>query len=545
MTFDQRSGRAIVRRGRRWLLSLLVAAVASTTLVLSGCASSTALVGSSDDTLIYGTGSIPRVLNPAVQSGLATAAPGAQLFASPIRLSASLEPEPYLAKSWEESQDGKHMTLHLVEDAEFHDGQPITSEDVAFSLKVVKNEHPFGANLFGPVTSVDTPDEHTVVINMSRRHPALITAMSPPFLPVIPKHIYGTDETVADHPQNSQNVVGSGPYKLRSHLEGKRIVFDKVDDFFMSNDQAPNQLIFEIVSDENTLALAAEKGEIDMMTTVTPSILDRLRKADGLNVPDSGYEGLGSLTWLGFNVKNEHVSDKKVRQAIAYAIDKDYLINELHRGQLESATSPITGNSPYFADDLPTYERDIDKAKDLLDEAGYRADAQGNRFEIQLDYDPLSAEMSTAPAETIKANLKEVGIDVRIRSSADEPTWGSRVANFDYDMTLDNVWNWGDPVVGVERTYLCDNIKKGVLWANMSQYCNEEVDDLFKQAASAPDEKTRKALYSDVQKILTDELPIFPLENLQYRNIYSDKVKNPPNGPFGIMSPLLDTAVEG
>lgn len=527
------------------LLTPIISITAALGLVLSGCAAPSALVGTSEDTLIFGTGSVPRVLNPAVQSGLATATPGAQLFASPIRLNEHLEPEPYLATSWDETKDGKKVTLHLVENAKFHDGQPITSEDVAFSLEVVKKEHPFGANLFGPVTSVDTPDDHTVVINMSRRHPALMTAMSPPFLPVIPKHVYGTDDTVADHPQNSQNVIGSGPYRLRSNLEGKRIVLDKVDDFFMDNENAPQQLLIEIISDENTLALATEKGEIDMMLSNTPSILSRMQNVDGVTVADRGYEGLGALTWLGFNVKREDVSDKRVRQAIAFAIDRDYLVNKLHRGQIEAATSPIANGSPYFDDELPRYDRDLNKAAGLLDDAGYPADEQGNRFSIQLDYDPLSAEMSSSIAETIKANLKDVGITVQIRSSADEPTWGNRVANYDYDMTLDNVWNWGDPAVGVERTYLCDNIKKGVLWANMSQYCNEDVDRLFKKAAAAPDEKTRVSDYAQVQKILTDELPVLPLENQQYRNIYSDSVKKAPNGPFGIMSPMLDTSMEG
>lgn len=533
------------RRVKTHVLSVFVAVAAVLGLTLSGCAAPSALVGSDDDTFIFGTGSVPRVLNPAVQSGLATASPGAQLFASPIRLNDDLEPEPYLAKSWKESADGKTMTLHLVDNAKFHDGQPIRSEDVAFSLEVVKKEHPFGANLFGPVTSVDTPDEHTVVINMSRRHPALMTAMSPPFLPVIPKHVYGTDDTVADHPQNAQNVVGSGPYRLRSNLEGKRIVLDKFDDYFLPNDKTPKKVLFEIISDENTLALATEKGEIDMMASNTPSILSRMKAVEGVTVADKGYEGLGALTWLGFNVKSENVSDKRVRQAIAYAIDRDYLLNKLHRGQMETATSPIANGSPYFDDALPSYDRDLKKAASLLDDAGYKVDDQGNRFTVQLDYDPGSAEMSSSIAETIKANLKDIGITVRIRSSADEPTWGNRVANYDYDMTLDNVWNWGDPAVGVERTYLCDNIKKGVLWANMSQYCNENVDRLFKKAAAAPDEKTRKSDYAKVQQILTDELPVLPLENQQYRNIYSDSVKNAPNGPFGIMSPLLNTSIEG
>lgn len=532
------------RSSVRWITPAVVIA-AALTVTVSGCAAPSALVGTTDDTFIFGTRSAPRVLNPAVQSGLATATPGTQLFASPIRLNDKLEPEPYLAKSWQESADGKTMTLHLVENAKFHDGQPITSEDMAFSLGVVKREHPFGANLFGPVTKVETPDDHTVVIKMSRRHPALMTAMSPPFLPVIPKHVYGSDDTVADHPQNSHDVVGSGPYRLASNIEGKRIVLDKVDNFFLPNDDAPKQVLFEIIGDENTLALATEKGEVDMMVTNTPSVLSRLGKVDDITVADKGYEGIGSISWLGFNVKSENVTDKRVRQAIAYAIDRDYLTNKLHRGQFEPATSPIASGSPYFDESMPHYDRDLDKAADLLDDAGYPIGEDGTRFTIQLDYLPGSAEMASSVAETIKANLKEVGIIVRIRSSADEPTWGSRVSNYDYDMTLDNVWNWGDPAVGVERTYLCSNIKKGVLWANMSQYCNKDVDRLFKKAAAAPDEKTRKDDYSKVQKILTDELPVLPLENQTYRNIYSNAVKNPPNGPFGIMSPLLDTSIEG
>lgn len=551
MTFTRRTTQTSTHAARRrrsassHLLRPVVASLAALTLVLGGCAAPSALVGSSDDTLIYGTGEVPRVLNPAVQSGLATATSGAQLFASPVLLTDSLEPKPYLASSWEESKDGKKVTLHLVETAKFHDGVPITSEDVAFSLNVVKREHPFGANLFGPVTSVDTPDEHTVVINLSRRHPALMTAMSPPFLPVIPKHIYDTDETVADHPQNSQKIVGSGPYRLRHHSEGKRIVLDKVDDFFMNNDEAAKTVIIEIISDENTLSLALEKGEIDMMTTNTPSVTQRLGQASDVTVADKGYEGIGSLGWLGFNVKSKYLSDKKVRQAIAYSIDRNYIINDLHRGTFTAAASPIASGSPYYDDDLPKYERDLEKAGNLLDSAGYPALEEGTRFDLQLDYAPSSNEMSTSVAETIKANLKEVGINVSIRSSADAPTWGNRVANYDYDMTLDNVWNWGDPVVGVERTYLCDNIKKGVLWANMSQYCNPKVDKLFKNAASAPNERTRKEDYFDVQEILTDELPILPLESQQFRNVYSDSVVDPPNGPFGIMSPLLNTSMEG
>jgi len=130
-----------------------------------------------------------RHLNPAVQSGVATAVPGTQIFASPLRFDANWRPQPYLAKSWEMAADGRSLTLKLVEGATFHDGKPITSEDVAFSVMTVKKYHPF-QQMFAPVSSVETPDAHTVVIRLSRPHPALLLAMSPALCPILPKHVF-------------------------------------------------------------------------------------------------------------------------------------------------------------------------------------------------------------------------------------------------------------------------------------------------------------------------------------------------------------------
>ncbi|MCB1512833.1 MAG: ABC transporter substrate-binding protein, partial [Hyphomicrobiaceae bacterium] len=164
-------------------------------------------------TLVTVIASTPRVLNPAVQSGVATGFPGAQLFASPLRYDDSWTPQPYLAKSWEVSDDGLKVTLHLVENATFHDGHPITSEDVAFSVDIIKQYHPF-KSMFAPVTSVDTPDPHTAVINLSKPHPALMLAMSGQLMSIIPKHIYGDGQDPKNHPRNNVDVVGSGPFKL-------------------------------------------------------------------------------------------------------------------------------------------------------------------------------------------------------------------------------------------------------------------------------------------------------------------------------------------
>lgn len=123
--------------------------------------------------LVIISGENPRHLNPAVQSGVATAVPGTQIFASPLRVDADWNFHPYLAESWEWSDDGLALTLHLVENARFHDGVPITSADVAFSIMTIKANHPF-QTMFGPVEAVDTPDAHTAVIRLSQPHPALL-----------------------------------------------------------------------------------------------------------------------------------------------------------------------------------------------------------------------------------------------------------------------------------------------------------------------------------------------------------------------------------
>ncbi|KAG1249003.1 hypothetical protein G6F68_013562 [Rhizopus microsporus] len=130
-------------------------------------------------TLVVGSTQVPRHLNGAVQSGTATALPSAQLFASPLRYDADWKPQPYLAESWELAPDGKSLTLHLRKDAVFHDGKPITSADVAFSVMAVKNNHPF-QTMFAPVQAVETPDPYTAVLRMSQPHPAILLALRIP-----------------------------------------------------------------------------------------------------------------------------------------------------------------------------------------------------------------------------------------------------------------------------------------------------------------------------------------------------------------------------
>ena len=181
-------------------------------------------------TLIATLNSNVRNLNSAVQSGTVTGFLGAQLFASPLRYDENWTPQPYLAESWNISEDGLTVTLNLVKNATFHDGHPITSSDVAFSVKVIQENHPF-KSMFAPVASVDTPDEHTAVLNLSQPHPALMLAMSGQLMSIIPEHIYGDGQNPKTHSRNNKDVVGSGPFKLVEFKNGEHVIVERYDDF--------------------------------------------------------------------------------------------------------------------------------------------------------------------------------------------------------------------------------------------------------------------------------------------------------------------------
>jgi len=197
-------------------------------------------------TLIVGSTQVPRHLNGAVQSGIATAMPSTQLFASPLRFDDQWKPQPYLAESWKLAEDGKSLTLNLRRNAVFHDGKPITSADVAFSIMAIKANHPF-QTMLGPVEKVDTPDPYTAIIRMNAPHPAILLAMSPALAPILPRHIYGDGADLKTHARNSADVVGSGPFKLTEFRAGQRIVMERFDKFFLPGRPYLDKLVFNIV----------------------------------------------------------------------------------------------------------------------------------------------------------------------------------------------------------------------------------------------------------------------------------------------------------
>ena len=492
--------------------------------------------------LVIGSTQTPRHLNSAVQSGIATMMPAAQLFASPIRMDKNWKPQPYLAESWALSADNRSVTLVLRKDAVFHDGRPVTAEDVKFSIETIRDNHPF-KTMYGPVNAVTISNPQTAVIRLSEPHPAVLLAMSTSLTPIIPKHIFGDGTDVKIHPRNA-NPVGSGPFRLVEFKPGEHIVMERFDRFFLKDQPRLERVIVRLFKDSSSLLLAFERGEVDVHQGVTdPRELARARKTPGVTVVKGAAPAIGPIIWLAFNTKSPKLADQRVRQAINFAVDKKFILDTILGGINGRATGPLAGASPYYTGDVEKYELNLARATKLLDDAGLKPGANGVRLTLDVDAIPGNADFKTIQ-EYLKPSLAKVGIEVNIRQSPDFPTWARRVSSLQFEMTLDSVWNWGDPVIGVHRTWLSSNIKPGVIWSNTQSYANPKVDEWLAAAGQEMNLAKRKELYRQVQKTVVDDCPVAFLYEQTFYEAYSAKVANAPAGIWGQIDGITDTTVK-
>ena len=338
---------------------------------------------------------------------------------------------------------------------------------MAFSVRTIQENHPF-KTMFAPVTDIETPDEHTVILRLSQPHPALLLAMSSQLMAIIPEHIYGDGQDIASHPRNTVDVVGSGPFKFVEFAADQHVILERFDDFFIDDRPYLDRIVFRIIQDASARTIGLENGELHLSTFEnTVRNIKRMQENADLVVTDDGYAAIGALDWLAFNTGSDGpLSNVKVRQAIAYAIDRDFILNAIMLGLSQEARTGIHPGSPLYDGDVEGYALDLDRSNALLDEAGFPRDANGTRFSLTIDY----GNPTTKPqAEFTKASLAKVGIDVTVNSLVDFPTWAEKISNHNFDMTWDTVFNWGDPVIGVHRTYDSHNIKTGVIWSNTQQ----------------------------------------------------------------------------
>ena len=472
-----------------------------------------------------------RHLNGTVQSGYATAVPGTQVNASPLLLDTNYDPQPYLAESWEISDDGLTVTLNLRDNAVFHDGEAITSEDVAFSILTSQANHPFKP-MFAPVESVDSSDPLKAVITLSEPHPAILTAMSPGLLPIIPQHIFDDGQDIQTHPRNGgDDFVGSGPFQVVEYDAAELIRLEKFDDFFIEGRPYLDEIIIDIVPDPNTLILGVENGDYDMASLPAANV-EQYRNDERFVVEAKGHEAIGQIDWLFLNTRSEVLSTPQARQAIALAIDQQGWRDIVELGTSSPNITGIQNASPFYNAGATSYDnRDVEGAMALLAEVGLEGG-----FELDM---PATPGKMLQTSEYVKQNLEDIGVTVNIRQLPDFPTWAAEVAGGTYDLTWTQVWNWGDPVIGVHRSYNCDNRidPPGVIWSNNSWYCNDEVDALLETAGSTFDNDERQAAYFEASELINQDVPVVYLGKPDWYQIRTPRVQNPPTGVWGFMSP--------
>ena len=526
------TGAHAVPRLRGPRVAAAVAAVAVVASLVAWPAAAAAQTRGGTLKLIYAE---PPHLNTAITSGTPAGVPGTQIFASLIQQDERFQPRPYLAERWTISPDGRTYTFHLVKGATFHDGKPITAEDVKFSLELIKANHPFGVAMHRALESVETPSPSTVVVRLAHSYPAFLSTLSPLLGPILPRHVYGSGE-IKSHPANLK-PVGSGPFRFGEWQRGRYLILERYDGFFRPGRPYLDRVILEFVPDPAARVAALETGATHLVPYNYAGLSDarRLGALPHLALITKGYEAVGSLTWIELNLRKKELADGRVRQALAHAVDRQLVATDIFLGFGRAADGPIVAASPFFNPRIRRYEHSLEKAGRLLDEAGYRKGADGTRFRLTLDWLPGTAEFRNL-AEYVREQGKKIGVDFALRASPDFPTWAGRMASWEYDLSLDIVFNYPDPVIGVERTYISRNIQKAV-WTNTMGYANPKVDELFAQAERETSPERRKALYGQIQEVLTAELPLIWLHESGFVTLAHRDLDGLPADVWGVLNP--------
>ena len=450
-----------------------------------------------------------------------------------------LNPVPGLAKSWSVSADGKTVTFKLEEGVRFHDGQPFTSADVQYSImEVLKKVHPRGPTSFQEVEAVDTPDAHTAVFRLTRPAPYMLKALSAYESPMLPKHLFaGTDLQNSPY---ANKPVGTGPFKFVEWQRGQYMRFDRNPDYWRKGKPYFDRVVARFIGEAQTRTAAVERGEVAFAAyNALPNVeAKRLSSSQTLAVTTKGYEMDAPIVELEFNTTHKPFDNQKVRQAIAYAIDRRFVIDNIWFGYGKPATGPISSNfkstGMYTADvlkfDAPNRMAIANK---LLDEAGYPRKGDGTRFEMVHDITPYGEEWRRF-GEYVQQVLQQLGIKATLRYE-DVATWIRRVyTNYDYDMTSDWLKTFADPVIGVQRQYWSKAIRKGTPWVNGTRWTSPKVDELLESAAVEPDANKRNALYHEFQKVVVEASPIVWVMELDFTTVYNRKLQDAIVSPLGV-----------
>ncbi len=448
------------------------------------------------------------------------------------------KPQPNLAKSWDVAADGKSITFKLQTGVTFHNGAAFTSADVQYSfMEILKKFHPTAPVVLAELTAVETPDAETAIFRLANPAPYIMKALAARDLPIMCKSVFeGTD--VMTNP-TANKPIGTGPFKFVQWERGQFVRLDRNDKYWKPGLPYLNRIVARFIPDAATRSAAMETGEAHFAgySAVNYADVARMKTNPILDTTTKGYEMTPALSVLELNSHQPHLDKKEVRQAIAYAIDRTFIRDNVMFGFGQPATGPLSRlftASGLYTDAVRRFDVPdrLEIANKLLDGAGAPRGADGVRFALHLEVNSFG-EQWLRQAEYLKQALAQVGIAVTLRSE-DTATWLRRVyTDYDYDISEPFLSQGIDPVVGLNRQYLSSQIRKGVTFVNNSFYSNPEIDRLLGEGRTEIDPVKRGAIYQKVQQILVEDSPLIWLVDVQYVSIFNRKLHNHTTGPLG------------
>lgn len=445
------------------------------------------------------------------------------IYDTPIAVDPSGAFVPELATDWSVSDDGTTWTLNLVEGATFHDGTPLTSEDVKYSIELYRDTPDF---IYLPAypdvfTSVEAPDPTTVVITTDQPVGNFESRMV--FMYVLPKHIW---ESVPD-PVEFQNeeMIGSGPFKLAEFAQGEFVRLEANTDYWR-DPPLVDEVVFQTYINPDARIAALTNGDVDAITEFPTTAVSTLQNTENVEVRITNIGAGGSIRDVFFNQMDpdqcpavdgicsghEALRDVDVRRALMMATDKQELIDVATLGTASQGVGLVpVGLGDFFVGTDADIPLDVEGAKELLDQAGYedtngdgvrecRSDQSCDDLTFRFNY-PNDIDTGGREAELLDGMWAEIGVDLQITAMESDALTAVCCPAFDYDIIL---WGWGsdpDPQF-LTSVPTCDVIESGT---NETGYCNPDYDELYAAASVEVDHQTRVEMVHDLQQMILDD----------------------------------------
>ncbi len=422
-----------------------------------------------------------------------------------IRYDKDIKPEGELAERWEISNDGKTITFFLRKGVKWHDGEPFTAQDVLFTYKtMVDPKTPTAyAGDFQQVKTAEAVDDYTFRVTYEKPFAPALMSWG---ISIIPRHLLENQDIVSS--SLSRNPIGTGPYRFDHWTTGQEIVLKSNPDYFEGRPYI-SEYDYRIIPDPATMFLELKSGGLDWMG-LTPVQYSRQTTGKDFNEQFSKYQYLSfAYTYLGYNLLSPFFQDKRVRQALSYAIDKKGIIEGVLLGLGIPATGPYKPDMWVYNPNVKKYPYDVEKAKALLKEAGWEdtngdgiLDKDGRPFAFTI----LTNQGNSQRADTgviIQSNLKKIGIDVKIRVVE----WAAFLKEFIEKKNFEAViMGWTiPPEPDLYDVWHSSKTKEGEL--NFISYKNPVVDNLIELARHEFDQEKRKEYYFKIQDILAEDQP--------------------------------------